>query len=407
MTVALAALSFQSCVKTEMISGAETQTVEPGFALTRAETSAPVADQDGFTLMAYHLGAGTETAQNQVQTISYGQPYGYYAYDQSSGELIPVAVSGSYPYKPTSSPLAINRGQAMRLTANTSDANQTGVYRVAMVHPALPVRNANALGLLAVYNLGEKVYASWPDDADGAGEPFEIKVKSNQEVHPIPDNTKLYPIQAQVQAYLYTTESRNYTVESAHLVNAGNNGWYNARTGVVYPNYNYNSKTSYSAELSVPTGNQTANYLLLTSAVDGATAIPNAAQTAQYKINAQDVFPTDYRGTDGDAQGDANIMPMTLALKLDMNPGGGTPIYNNASVPIALKIERDKRYTFYIDVQSASLSITYQVFDWDTTQAEYDENTGSGLLIYGTVTLNAGPGDWDTTDAEYSEDNIG
>lgn len=406
MAVVLAAMGFQSCDKTEVASRGEDRVVEPGFALTRAETSTPVADQTPFTLMAYHMGAGTETARNQVQSISYGRAFGYYAYNQPDGDMIPVAVSASYPYGPTASPLVPNRTQGLQLQANTTDANQTGVYRVAMVNPAVPVRSADALGYLAVFNLGEKVCASWPDDADGNGTPFEIKVVSNQQVHPVPADTRLYPIQAQVQAYLYTTSNRSYTVESAHLVNAGNNGWYNARTGIVYPNYNYNSKTSYSSQLSVPAGNPRANYLALAAVADGATAIPNSAQLAQYEIRAQDVFPTDYRGTDGGAQGDANIMPMTLALTLNMGTSG-SPVYNNASIPIALKIERDKRYTFYIDVQSASLTITYQVFDWDTADAVYDEDAGSGLQIYGTVTLGSGLGDWETGDSQYTDENIG
>lgn len=392
--ISLAALAA-GCAKTET-GGVETQTVEPNFTLgTRGVISEDTpAHGDAFRLVAY-TATGT--------TASYQAAYAYDANGDhgAAGDLIPVTVSTTAPYGTTlqdGTTIVKDRVSGLHMAANTT-------YRLAMLHPAVPMSNSGTgtLGSLARFEFSDTVYASLPDDASGDGDltddPFEIYNGANLTVHPVPSPIKLYPLQAEIQAYFYSTTGRTYTVNNVSLVDAGNNGWYNARTGIIYPNYNYTSKTSYSSSTILPANNLTANYKDVTADVTAqADQIPlkgGGTATSQWKLSGQPVFPTDYSGAV------SQILQMTLAVRIDM----GNDAYNNAMIPITLKIERNKRYTFYIDVQSAIMSIFYNVSDWGAGGQYDDDPIGSEVIPYGVVALTKNSGNW--TPNDYDDDPIG
>ena len=393
---------------------------------------------DAYTLVSYTTG-GTTLAQNQITNT---QQYGYYAYDDGSsygtpGALIPVAIrfpatGNTTPpaltppfYVPSAgtSPLVMDWTQAQQLNSipagGAANPTSQGIYRTAVIYPAIPMRNTgtNGLGYLAVFERTDDVWASSPDNADGMGTPFQFTVTSNGQVNPLPNPTELYPIKAAVKVWLYseyydeildpthtTVKSQTFTIGKLWLYNTGSNGWFNARTGIVYPNYNYtpasptnpnspanNYRLSYSPTLILPAG--TNNYVDMgTGTADNVTmapdqpGLPAATQTIQWTAE-QTVFPSDYRGSA--TGGLAQVMPMTLMLALNMGGGG----VNKASVPISLVIERGKRYNFYINVKSELIEIIYNVSAWDEVPTTGD--IGGPMMNYATIPLTYTPGPWD------------
>lgn len=398
LALALSLLGLSSCSKDEAQAGDGQAIAEPAFTLdTRADSEVDPDHGDAFTMMAYNMGAETQLQQNQVLNITGGLPYGYYAYDKdgnygAAGGLIPATVSET-EYKATTTPFTKNRSNAMKLQSYTSETGQRGVYRIAMLYPAVPVRITGELGLLAMFDLKDDLWASSPDDVNGDGtldDPFEIINRTNQDVYAIPTETRLYPVQAAIRAYFYSTQNYAFNIESIDLVNAGINGWYNARTGLVYPNYNYKNKKAYAADLEVENAGD--NYLNIKDKIVASTAsVPleeGGSAQASWMLDDQRVFPSDYRGAE--KGGTSYVVPMTLSVSLRLT---ATNTVNNASIPIALEIKRNKRYIFYIDVQSDLIRINYSIGDWDNANDD-NSNIGGDINTYLSIPFTAAPGGW-------------
>lgn len=401
--------------------------LDQGFSITtRAnDITGEPEDQDTYTIMSYTKAytGSTTTYSNQIaNSYNYMKQYGYYAYDGTGrigavGDLIPVQVSTT-TYKAVNNPFLRNQAHGQRLVGipvTGTNTNNVGYYFVSIIHPAIPVYNASELGLLAVFNRTDDVYASHPDDRNGDGvknDPFEITVRENMDVHQIDGSkVKMYPVRAAIRAYLYshfyvddnpganpTPQSVNFTVDEVSLVNAGYNGWYNPRMDMVYPNYNYTSKSVYNKDVNLPSGNPTANVTTLIAEANSEiipTRFPTIYATAQYlvqeKVNSvlQDVrvFPTDYRGEEGG--GSPFVIPMTLSLKLKDN--NGLPI--TASAPIAMVIERNKLYKFYVNVKSNQIEIQYSRSTWNPVTGDYDDIGGTVSDLV-TVNINKSNGGW-------------
>jgi hypothetical protein len=381
--------------------------------------------------MSYRVGgtASTDVDRYQIrENATFGRQYGYYAYDdgvlsgRAAGTLLPVAMQfpGNnnnayaipdmyYPTGCTSGGVLTKAGrQAQMLSGIPANgvvdaAQNRGVYRVAMIHPAIPVRNGSSLGLLAVYGLTDNVYASMPDDADGnpaTDDPFEITVTGNGQIHELPAKTELYPIKSAVKIWFYSEYyadgdtgqtdpiSQTFDIDSLKLYNVGSNGWYNARTGIVYPNYNYgtNWRTVHSLQEG---GSAIPNYadLLPNITADGTTPGPGkAGKPIQYTVE-QPVFPSDYRGPETGGLSEVKPLSLTTALTISGSK-------NNASVPIALEIERGKRYNFYVNVTSEMIVITYNVSPWEDG-GDNSDTIGGDKLPYTTIDLRYTPGGWD------------
>lgn len=442
--VAFAALcaGLSSCVNDNKELGelpAPTQEpLDQGFSITtRANeiTGAP-EDQDTYTLMSYTKAytGSTTTYSNQI-TNGYNnmKQYGYYAYDGTGrigavGDLIPVQVSTT-TYKAVNNPFVRNQAQGQRLVGipvTGTNTNNVGYYFVSIIHPAIPAYNASELGVLAVFNRTDDIYASHPDDRNGDGvknDPFEITVRENMDIHNIDGSeVKMYPVRAAIRAYLYshffvdddpdanpTAQSINFTVEDVSLVNAGYNGWYNPRMDMVYPNYNYTSKSVYNKDVNLPSGNPKANVDELTAVANAETIptrFPGINATAKYlvqeEVNStlQDVrvFPTDYRGEEGG--GSPFVIPMTLSLKLKDSNG----LFITASAPIAMVIERNKLYKFYVNVKSDQIEIQYSRSAWNPVTGNYDDIGGIVSDIV-TVNINKSNGGW--TDQPGGNTDIG
>ena len=402
IALAFAVVGFGSCTREEVVgTGGKSDAVEPVFSFsTRSDD--PPNDDDTFVLMAYHLGA---SLSNQY-IVTDGNQVGRYAYDDAKGALVPTNINTTtYAHTPgTAGNITKDGRYGLHLAAHTNVNTQAGIYRIAMIHPAVTIRGAGTLGQLATFDLEEDVWASSPDDADGDGnddDPFEVKIITNQEVHAVPPGTKLYPLRAEIQAYFYSSKGNVYTVDKIYLLDAGHNGWYSAREGIVYPNYNYASKIVYGSDYQYPGLDSLANHLDIKAKISPFSG-PNppfltGESPVQYKLDPQRVFPADYRGEEAGAP--AQIKPMALSVKLEM--GGG---YNNVQIPIALNMARNKRYTFYIDVQSSFVNIYYSEGDWEPVDGGND-NIGEEVILYATISLTPVPGDWTPDGGE--NDNIG
>ncbi len=403
---------------------------EQGFSMgTRADGSGDPEHGDAYTIVSYRVG-GTNSTEMDKYTINftsrYGRQWGYYAYDDGllsgrpAGTLVPVEIqfpniAGTVPnYTPLKgiAPLESNGSEAQMLNSVPSsgpdpDTNQ-GVYRTAVIHPAIPMHNASTLGFLGVFSIEDKVFASLPDDANGDGitdDPFEITVTHNDQVHPIHDPTELFPVRAAVKVWFYSEyyydddpgqtnpQQQSFTINSLNLYNVGSNGWYNARTTIVYPNYNFGSnfRISYSfTEVGLGTPESRPNFrnLLADVTEDGETPGPGKNKYPfQYSVETP-VFPSDYRGYENG--GLFEVQPLILQVVLDMNGGG----QNKVSVPLALKMERGKRYHFYVNVLSEVIEIKYNISPWETGSDD-DEPIGGNMIDYKTITLEYTPGSWD------------
>jgi hypothetical protein len=441
--ITLFALALVSCEKTVVEPEIETPAYEQEFGFgTRADGSGNPTHGDPYTIISYRVGGTSSTDVDKYQireNNAYGKQWGYYAYDDgvisgnTEGTLVPVAMAfpgnNNTPY--TTPPMYWPSGwssggaltkaplQAQMLNSvpasGPNPATNQGVYRVAMISPAIPMRSALAsgLGYLAVYGLGDDVYASMPDDADGnpsTTDPFEITVTNNRQVHELPAQVELFPIKSAVKVWFYSeyyadsdTEQTNpltqtFTINTLRLYNVGSNGWYNARTGIVYPNYNYGTNWR-SVHSLVEGGTSVSNYVNMASAVvtDGVTPGPGKSKKPiQYYVE-QAVFPSDYRGPE--TGGLAKVKPLSMAVVLSIGSN-----VNNASVPIALKVERGKRYNFYVNLTSQMIDISYNVTPWDNGGSNSDD-IGGDKLPYQQIPLNYGPGNWDNGGG--GNDNIG
>lgn len=420
-----------SCTTEQVVEQTNTDEVsEQGFSMDTRTTSGGPQYRDAYTLVSYKVG-GTSSAYIDRYQIRDPLQYGYYAYDDGSlstnapGTLVPVAIKfpafgdiTPYPVPPMYAPslgspttaLTADFSYAQKLNSVPVTGQNTttmqGVYRTAVIHPAVPMYDAIAYGLgyLAVFERTDDVFASMPDDADGQGTPFEIEVTSNAQVHPLPNPTNLYPIKSAVKLWFYSEyynesdvlqehpQEQPFTITSLKLYNVGSNGWYNARTGIIYPNYNYrnsgatnNYRTVYSSD---EVGSNIPNYADLLPEIeqDNATPGPGAAgNKIQYHVETP-VFPTDYRGSEGG--GPSQIKTLTLALVLQIGSAS-----NKASVPIALKMEKGKRYNFYINIMSEMIAVKYSVADWNNGGGGSNE-IGGYTLDYATIHLEYLPTGW-------------
>jgi hypothetical protein len=177
---------------------------------------------------------------------------------------------------------------------------------------------------------------------------------------------------------------------SATLVNAGNNGWYNPMQDIVYPNYNYTTKTTYSATL-ITGGNPIVNEEGLTVAEYSGTLddqYGKAIASKKFKVDKVPVFPSDYRGVSGG--GSAYILPMTLQLSV-------TDLANdisNSSVPVSMLIERNKLYRFFINVTSTKITVNYTVAAWDPVTGSYTD-IGNMPVAYKVINISWSNDDWE------------
>lgn len=390
-----------SCREEELVQPQE-QTYEQGFTgTTRVDgiTGEP-EHADTYRIMAYVKDGSSKQIPNSYQ-------YGSYAYDLAGdysntigtvGTLVPVAVSTSSPYNTT-----LSSGKLVRNGVNGLHLT-TGDYYVSMIYPCVRALYASGLGYLAVFNRTEKVYASQPLDKAGTGDvntavPFEIKVTKNDELFDV-TGVVMHPLMSAIKVYLYShfykegaTSSSviNFTVEEIKLVNAGVNGWYNPMQEIIYPNYNYVTSTTYSKDLVLASGS-TANAEALSAQLSGSDAFVKDGETiTPYVTGNEPVFPSDYRGSD--MGGSPYVIPMTLQLKLEADG-----LFNKASIPISIVIERNKVYKFYVNVTSEQIGITYSVNDWvsndwgsSTDGADYTDLGGT----LDAVSINWS-GDWTT-----------
>ncbi len=389
-----------SCTKDEGGKTPGGPAYEQGFTgVSRADVNGTgnPAHADTYRMMAY-LKTGTAIMTNASNSGTYAYDLnGDYAANPLVGSIVPVAVNSTTYQTTLAGGLLQKDGRyAMHLTA--------GDYYVSMIHPAVPIYGAGTLGNLAVFNRTDKVYTSLPLDKNGDGtadDPFEITVADNGQINDA-TGVVMHPLMSAIKVYFYshfyaetdpghtTPLSVNYTAEEIKLVNAGNNGWYNAKTDFVYPNYNYGSKTSYSMNLN-PNG--TANEEPQTVAASSATFTDRNGETvtAKYVIDNMPVMPADYRGAD--MGGNPYVIPMTLSVKLKDDNG----LYNKASIPISIVIKRNKQYRFYINVTSEQIGIAYTVSAWDY---DYDDTNytdlGGDLVQYADIDIDWTPnGGWD------------
>ncbi|MDR0954944.1 MAG: hypothetical protein LBM20_06150, partial [Rikenellaceae bacterium] len=301
-------------------------------------------------------------------------------------------------------------------------------------------------------------------DLNGDGnqnDPFQITVTSNGQVHELP-HVDLFPIESAIKVFFYSeyyaasdTEktkplSQTFSITSLRIHNVGSNGWYNARTGIVYPNYNY-SYSFYNEHSTEEYGDYLPNNVEMTSTADNVTPGPGKAGNPIQWTAQTEIFPSDYRGAEGG--GLAQVKPLILKVELDMTPdtgeeenqgdgtdegegtsetgegetpgegtdeGGGTPsaeeegmtrstgeVTNKVSIPIvplALKVERGKRYNFYINVRSESIAITYTVSAWDADVS--GDDIGGNQIDYATMPFTYSPtSGWENGGG--GSDNIG
>ena len=411
-----------------------------GFSMgTRADSDGDPEHGDTYTLISYRVGGTESTWVDKYRIMfhsDFGRQYGYYAYDDGvlsgrpPGTLVPVNAKapnegGTVPnYTPIEgiSPLVKAPLEAMMVNSVPKDEadpeNNQGVYRVAVIHPAIPMYSANSLGSMPVFLHGDEVFASMPDDANGDGvtdDPFEITVTHNDQVHSFPDPTELYPVKAEVKVWFYSEyyydsdtlkehpQEQTFDIVSLNMYNLGSSGWYNARTGVVYPNYNYGStwSTNYSSTdtgLGTPAPNSHPYFRDLKNAVvvDGVTEGPGKAKHKfQYSVRTS-VFPSDYRGYENG--GLFEVQPLVLQMELDMDSGG----QNKVSVPLAVEIKRGKRCHFYVNVLSEVIVVKYSVADWKTG-GNSDDPIGGEMMDYIVVPLEYEPDDWDNVNSGHSE----
>lgn len=391
-------------------TNADGETVEPLFSVGTRFNSADgsPAQGDTYTLISYGLNATMITSTQQR---------GYYGYDATntySENLVPIQVDTTSPYGASvdGTPLTKDRSYAQMLNSipvSGTNPNNQGIYRTAVIHPAIPVRDArnSGLGYLPVFEITDEIWVSSPDDADGdplTDDPFEITVTSNGQVHNVPAGIKLYPVKAGLKVYFYshyfadtdpeqiTPLEQTFSIQSMKLVNAGSNGWLNARTGVVYPNYNYTASkaTIYSSELVDPDGK---NYRDLSS-VAGNSSIPGTQATAQWFCDDIRVFPSDYSGNN------PAVLPMSLAIVLEMSGGG----VNRVNMPVSFEIKRGKEYTFYVNVTSELVTIDYSIADWDPVTGSYMD-IGGPVMDYVTIPLSKTVNGWDPVTG--GNENIG
>jgi hypothetical protein len=393
-------------------------------AATRFDAVGDPQHGEAYTMIGYKTGGSV----NDRYQISDANQYGFYAYDDGSsygvaGALIPVAINALYAPSAGINPLVRAWNQGMKLSSTITNPVRPGVYRIAMIHPAIPMVSTGAhnLGFLAVFNPSDSIWASSPDDVDGMGHPFEITITTNGQVNELPNPTELYPIKAAVKVWLFSeyydevndpdhtiVKEQKFSIGTMYMYNTGSNGWFNARTGIVYPNYNYTATYtgSYSPTLLLPPG-VINNYVDMGPAVtaDNVTPAPDlpdfptAAKNIQWYAETL-VFPSDYRGVENG--GLQQVIPMTLRLELNMDAGG----VNKASVPISLVIESGKRYNFYINVKSELIEIIYNVSPWQDGGTD-DGNIGGPMNDYASIELTYSSSNWGNGGGSTGSDNIG
>lgn len=383
---------FSSCSQDENVQSPE-QAYEQAFTglLTRAAANGNPEHGDTYRIMAY-----SKTGNGLIQNTN---QYGSYAYDlngdYSVGSIVPVTVNNS-TYQ-----TALSNGQLVRNGANGLHLT-AGDYYVSMIYPCVPVYSASGLGYLAVFNRTDKVYASQPLDKSGNGtmNPFEISVSSNRQWQDA-GGVVMHPLMSAISVYFYSRFyaeddpdhthplSIGFTVEEIKLVNAGSNGWYNPMQEMVYPNYNYKSKTVYSKDVVTNGTENEEPFTALASFAEFTDKDGKSAQ-AKYEVINIPVFPSDYRGPD--MGGSAYVIPMTLQVKLKNSSNN---LFNKASIPVSIEIKRNKLYRFYINFTSEQIEIAYRVADWNYQDGSYTDLGGNlgGLIDYATISWN-GSGDW-------------
>lgn len=387
---------FCSCNQDENVQSPD-QAYEQAFTglLTRTASNGDPEHGDTYRIMAY-----SKTSNGLIQNTNQS---GSYAYDlngdYSVGSIVPVAVNNStYQTSLSDGKLVRNGANGLHLTA--------GDYYVSMIHPCVPVHQASGLGYLAVFNRTDKVYASQPLDKNGdeTMNPFEISVASNRQWQDA-NGVVMHPLMSAISVYFYSRYyaesdtnlanplSIGFTVEETKLVNVGNSGWYNPMQEMVYPNYNYKSKTVYSKDVET---NGTENEEPFTALASFASFTDKDGKPAQakYAVETIPVFPSDYRGPD--MGGSAYVIPMTLQVKLRNSSNN---LVNKASIPVSIEIKRNKLYRFYINFTSEQIKIAYTVADWNYQDDNYTDLGGDlgGLIDYATISWN-GSGSWSNSD---------
>ncbi|MDR1503215.1 MAG: hypothetical protein LBT43_12270 [Prevotella sp.] len=386
---------FASCGENEDVQPQE-QTYEYSFTgSTRAGSDGSPEHADTYRVMAYSkIGNKIITSTNQLGTYAYDLK-GDYTGSSTVGSIIPVAVSTTTYQTPLVDGKLVKAGaNGLHLTA--------GDYYVSMIHPCVPVYTTSGLGYLAVFERADKIYASQPLDKNGDGtadDSFEINVSSNAQKHDV-TGVVMHPLMSAIKVYFYShfyaesdpdhdvPISTSFTVDVIKLVNAGNNGWYNPREEMVYPNYNYNSKTVYSKDLIV-SGTQNEEKLITADSSDPIMTKDGKTATAMYMVDNVSVFPSDYRGSD--MGGSVYVIPMTLRVELK----DAADQYNRVSIPVSLKIERNKLYTFYINVTSSQIIINYSVGGWVEKTSDYTVVGDPDVIEYKTIDISwTNSGNW-------------
>lgn len=442
--------------------------LQPGYsASTRFGISdGKPTNGDTYTIISYRKEYTNSTVAytERIPDLNY---VGFYAYDGSGstvagnsgegGDIVPVKVKatsvGSAPanYYQIETPLTLDRARGQHLPGvpvTGANTNNTGHYYTAMIHPSVPVVNTTEHGYMAVIDRepANKIYAS------RKGELVEMEVNDNLEIQNL-DGIVMKPLMSEVNVYLYShyyadddpghtdLKSIDFEVENAsaegvtpvveagmQLVNAGSNGWFNPYTGEVYPNYNYSEygktvidgipvavgsdyRVKYSSTLEGVTATGKENYIPLVAVnskgdladtieveyddVLGSPVTENAQVC--YKVTNLPVFPANYLGEG--AGSSRYVVPMTLQLRLKKGE-----FYSKASVPIALKMEPNHSYTFYINVMSEQILVAYSRYTtenpegWIPGGGNYDDIGGGVRMDYEIIDI-----EWKTVVGEQDD----
>jgi hypothetical protein len=298
-----------------------------------------------------------------------------------------------------------------------------GTFVATWYHPAVIIRNVG-IGSNAGYTpfIGRKhinhaskstaiednpIERIWITKADY---PHLVVTKAS-EYHAFPEVLEMELLQSCVRVYLYTssetTQFRTTGATIPTLANAGRYGYYQPTERIVYPSYHYTwnhwdayiSGRDFNAALHTNTDHPGYYTLTGTEHTTGGEAYPgNLVLPADggtldhyYALTPFNVFPSDYTGQN------PNILSLSLGLSVEVKEGeDGDWLSTRLNVPLTLRMGPSKEYTFYLDLQSRSLDVSYTVAGWDGGTTESGGTVGGDNgVVYRLGTFPVGPADWD------------
>ncbi|MDR1003756.1 MAG: hypothetical protein LBL97_01925 [Prevotellaceae bacterium] len=379
---------------------------------------------DAFTFMSYPVGA-VKLSNDFYQSGTY-----VYVPDANNGYVtfVPTWVT-DFRWRPVA-----NMATPVNPDYACAQHLAPGKYYTTVIHPCVAtefqqVRAMNALGfkaaLLTRTYAGNKLIKDNPVNdiyvSKGPDFPITITAADTGAKYELPANLNMYLLQSKVEVYFYSSVGKSFSFKSTPLLlNAGGGGFYNPCTEEVYIDYRYteiawNDYISYAKYAANPNSyinqfNRNGTYEVpMTRTPDTGTGVgltlPAATEMGGISLPANVPFyyttgefgcwPADYTGQS------AAAIPMTLQVELLFDNG----ITQKQGIPISLNMKMCKKYIFYVDVSTTSMTLYYMVNDWDAYADGSDPNLGNdddgngeiggdnGVLHYiGTLHYN---GDWE------------